>query len=373
LKPWQKLVGQIAAAVAAYFAGFGVYVLRGDALGDCISFLVSVVWLVGCANAFNLIDGLDGLAAGVGTFAALTTLVAALAHGHIELAIVTAPLVGSLLGFLRYNFNPASIFLGDCGSLSIGFLLGCYAAAWGQKSATALGMTAPLMALALPLLDTGLAIIRRLLRRQPVFGADRSHIHHRLLDQGLTTRRVALLLYAACGLGAALSLLQDFGSTHFGGLIVILFCIVAWIGIQHLGYAEFAVAGRLLFRGTLRTIIDTQVRLAAFEQAAQKAATPEEFSAVLVATATEFGFTGVRVQLPGTSATHVCISEAPPDAVQWDLMVGSSAGAYARFTYSSSSTRPHPNLTLVATSVQKAFTMWANAAPEQTFLAAADA
>jgi UDP-GlcNAc:undecaprenyl-phosphate GlcNAc-1-phosphate transferase len=126
-----------------------------------------------------------------------------------------APLAGALLGFLRYNFNPASIFLGDCGSLTIGFLLGCYGIIWSQKSATMLGMTAPLMALAIPLLDTGLAIGRRFLRHQPIFGADRNHIHHQLLDRGLSPRRVALILYGVGGIAAVFSLMQSMYHNRF--------------------------------------------------------------------------------------------------------------------------------------------------------------
>ena len=131
---------------------------------------------------------------GVGLFATATTFLSALLTGNYALALVTAPLLGALLGFLPYNFNPASIFMGDCGSLPVGFLLGCFGVIWSQKSATLLGMTAPLLALAIPLLDTTLAIARRFLRHQPIFGADRGHIHHRLLARGFTPRRVALYL-----------------------------------------------------------------------------------------------------------------------------------------------------------------------------------
>ena len=117
-------------------------------------------------------------------------------------SLMSVTLAGAILGFLRFNFNPASIFLGDSGSLFIGFLLGCYSVLWSQKSATILGMTAPLIALSVPLLDTGVSIIRRFLRRQPIFGADHGHIHHKLLARGLTPRRVVILMYIICGLCA---------------------------------------------------------------------------------------------------------------------------------------------------------------------------
>jgi UDP-GlcNAc:undecaprenyl-phosphate/decaprenyl-phosphate GlcNAc-1-phosphate transferase len=299
IKPWQKFAGQTVAAVLAFQAGFGIYVFRGDPLEVWISLPVTVLWLVACSNAVNLIDGIDGLAVGVGFFASAVTLIAALLHGNLPLALVTAPLAGALLGFLRYNFNPASLFLGDSGSLLVGFLLGCYSALWSHKSATLLGMTAPLMALAIPLLDTGLAIVRRLLTGRPIFGADRRHIHHRLLDQGLTQRRAVLVLYGVCGLAAMFSLLQDVVNESYGGLIIILFCASAWIGVQHLGYAELGVASRLLFRGQLRGTIDLQLRLQEFERQLGTARSTAELWPILWHGCQEFGFDGARLRVTG--------------------------------------------------------------------------
>jgi UDP-GlcNAc:undecaprenyl-phosphate GlcNAc-1-phosphate transferase len=316
LKPWQKLVGQIAAALFAFWAGVRIEFLQWHALSFWVSLPLTVFWLVSCANAFNLIDGLDGLAAGVGLFATITTLVAALTHGNLELALVTAPLAGCLLGFLRYNFNPASVFLGDCGSLLIGFLLGCYGAMWSQKSATAVGLTAPMMALAIPLLDVTLSIVRRFLRNQPIFGADRGHIHHRLLDKGLTPRRAALFLYGICGLAAALSLLQDLAHDRVGGLIIVLFCVVAWIGIQHLGYTEFGVAGKLVVKGTLRSFLEAQLRLHEFERSLKECSSVDQYCATIVSACRQFGFAGVRIRLAGNT-----IDQAPASPTGWQLRI----------------------------------------------------
>jgi UDP-GlcNAc:undecaprenyl-phosphate GlcNAc-1-phosphate transferase len=299
LRPWHKLLAESIAAVLAYYAGFGVYVLRGQPLSDWISLPITILWLVGCTNALNLIDGMDGLAAGVGVFATLTSFVAALVHGSLELALVTAPLAGALIGFMRYNFNPASIFLGDSGSLFIGFLLGCFGSMWSQKSATVLGMTAPLIALAMPLLDTALSIARRVLRHQPVFSPDRGHVHHRLLDSGLTPRRTALFLYGFCGLAAAFSLLQDAAHKQFGGLIVILFCGAAWVGVQHLGYAEFGVAGRLVLRGAFRGMVNAQLRLQQFDLLLHRAATLEDAWPIMVSGGRDFGVVGIRMRAGG--------------------------------------------------------------------------
>jgi UDP-GlcNAc:undecaprenyl-phosphate/decaprenyl-phosphate GlcNAc-1-phosphate transferase len=316
LKPWQKLSGEIVAALIAFRAGVQIDLVQWSHLHFWISLPVTVLWLVGCANAFNLIDGLDGLAAGVGLFATLTSLVAALTHNNLQLALVTAPLAGCLLGFLRYNFNPASIFLGDSGSLLIGFLLGCYGAMWSDKSATMIGLTAPMMAMAIPLLDVTLSIARRFLRNQPIFGADRGHIHHRLLERGLTPRRAALFLYGICGIAAALSLLQDLAHDRAGGVIIVLFCIVAWVGVQHLGYTEFGIAGKLFMKGTLRSFVDMQLRLQEFERSLNACSTLEEHCATIVSACREFGFSGVRIRLGGQ-----LVDEVPGDQVAWQLRI----------------------------------------------------
>jgi UDP-GlcNAc:undecaprenyl-phosphate GlcNAc-1-phosphate transferase len=299
LKPWQKLAGQFIAACAACLAGVHIHQLAYYPLPAWLSIPVTLLWLMGCANAFNLIDGVDGLAAGVGLFASVTTLVAALLSHNMALALATAPLVGGLLGFLRYNFNPATIFLGDSGSLLIGFVLGCYGVIWSQKSATLIGMTAPLMALAIPILDVALSILRRFLRGQPIFAADRGHIHHRLLDRGLTPRRVALLLYGVCGLFAAFSLMQSVFQNQFSGLILVLFCAAAWIGVQNLGYVEFRMARRLLFAGAFQNVLNAHLALRGLEESLAAARTPDECWRAVQEVSTSLGFDRVELSLGG--------------------------------------------------------------------------
>ena len=308
LKPWQKLLGQSIAAVMAYWAGFGINALGGTVLPEGLSLVVTVVWLLALTNALNLIDGMDGLAAGAGLFAVLTTLVAALLHNAWDLAIVTAPLVGALLGFLRYNFNPASIFLGDSGSLTVGFLLGCFGALWSHKSATLLGMTAPFMAMAIPLLEVATSIIRRFLSGQPIFSSDRGHIHHRLLARGFTPKRAVLLLYAAFGVAAALSLLQDVAHNRIGGLILVLFCGAAWMGVQHLGYAEFDVASRVILRGNFRGLIHLQIALQRFERQLSDEPGMDKVVSLIFAGSLEFGFVGVRLEIADS-----VFENKPPD------------------------------------------------------------
>ena len=260
LKAKQKLIGIVGASMLAFWAGIRVDIsfFHGLPQWPWLGFAITVLWLVGCTNAFNLIDGMDGLAAGVGLVAAITMLLAALTQGNLPLALATMPLVGCLLGFLRYNFNPASVFLGDSGSLSIGFLMGCYGALWSEKSVTLVAMTVPILAVSIPLLDVLLSITRRYLRNRPIFQGDRGHIHHKLLERGFSTKGAVLVIYGMCSLVAVLSLVASALHNQFSGLIVLVVCGAAWLGIRHLDYAEFAMASRMFLGGRFRRIIDVE-------------------------------------------------------------------------------------------------------------------
>ena len=319
LKPWQKLVGQVIGAGLAYWAGVRIAWVGGHPAQDWWIFPLTMLWLLACTNAFNLVDGLDGLAAGVGLFATLTTFAAALLLNNIPLALATFPLAGCLLGFLCYNFNPATIFLGDSGSLLIGFLLGCYGVIWTQKSATLLAMAAPLMALSLPLLDVTLCVLRRTLRRQPIFSADRGHIHHRLLDRGLTPRRAVLVLYGICGVAATFALMQSFLHARFAGLIIALFCVAAWVGVQHLGYSEFSIARRLLFGGEFQRTLDAQLSLQQLEKAIHSARNVDECWQALQQGFQRLGFTQVRMHISGESYTDGRLTPLGTDS--WSLRI----------------------------------------------------
>ncbi len=347
LRPWQKFLGQVAAAGGAYWAGIHVQAFGGHNFAAWWSLPLTVFWLVLCANAVNLIDGVDGLATGVGLFAAFTMLLAALIGNNFALAVATVPLVGCLLGFLRYNFNPATIFLGDSGSLFLGFLLGCYGTRWSQKSATILGMTAPLMALAIPLLDTGLAIVRRFLRGKPIFTGDRGHIHHRLLDRGMTPRKVALVFYGLCSLAAIFSLSMMAGQS-FEGLILVLFCAATWIGIQHLGYVELGVAGRMFLDGAFRRMLSAQTNLQQYEEILGSADTPQACWSAIESAAREFGFERVRMELGG------CVFEYCGETTAlrvWEISIPLSefdhVALFSSFSETSSSTVVAPFASMV--------------------------
>jgi UDP-GlcNAc:undecaprenyl-phosphate GlcNAc-1-phosphate transferase len=297
VRPWKKLTAEFVAASLAWFGGIHMSGVAGYSTFGIIGFVGTVLWIVACTNAINLIDGVDGLAAGICLFAALTMLIASAINHNFPLALAVVSLVGALIGFLRYNLNPASIFLGDSGSLTLGFLLGCYAAVWGEKSSTVLGMTAPLLVLAVPLLDVGLAIVRRFLRGQPIFAADREHIHHRLLSRGYAPQHVVLLMYGVCSIGATISLLLTFYHQTYRGFVIVLVVLAAWLGLQHLGYSEFGVAAKMLLGGGFRSVLSAQFALDSFERKFRDDLSLKECWEILYLNISEFGFSGVDFHL----------------------------------------------------------------------------
>ncbi len=197
-----KLLIQILAALI--LVGFGI---RIEFLTDffnsgqyiylptILSVPMTVFWVVGITNTVNLIDGLDGLAAGISTIAAVTLAYVAYVNGYHETAIMTMVVAGACIGFLPYNFNPAKIFMGDTGSLFLGFILSAIAIDGTIKGATTLAMVVPILALGLPIFDTTFAILRRAKNGRPIMEADKGHLHHRLLSIGLCQKRAVLVLY----------------------------------------------------------------------------------------------------------------------------------------------------------------------------------
>jgi UDP-GlcNAc:undecaprenyl-phosphate GlcNAc-1-phosphate transferase len=330
LSAWQKLLGIGGAGVLAYMAGIRVdiHLLNFLPAWPWLGFVITVVWLVGCTNAFNLIDGMDGLAAGVGLVATLAMLIAALTQGNMPLALATMPLAGCLLGFLRYNFNPASVFLGDSGSLLIGFLLGCYGALWSEKSVTLIALTVPLLALSIPLMDVLLSVMRRYLRNRPIFAPDRGHIHHKLLERGLSPKKAVLTIYGFCSVVAILSLLMSALHSKFSGLIVIAFCAVAWFGIRHLEYGEFAMAGRMFLKGRFRQIIDSETKLLDFEKALAQTTNLDECWKELVSWSREFGFVGVQMTTQGAVLEDFGTHDAKG---VWELRIALANAQYITF------------------------------------------
>lgn len=297
LPPRIKLLAQVAAALVAWKAGFRIEssTLLGDYQLGAFSLPVTVLWIVGVTNAFNLIDGLDGLATGIGLVALVTTLAVAVKLGNWEVAVACAALAGALAGFLRYNLRPARIFLGDSGSLFVGFMLAVLSVHAATKSTTAVLTVVPLLVLALPLIDTALAIVRRWLRGTPIFGADERHLHHRLLAIGLTHTRAAVLLFvlaagmAMFGLTLFLAPPATVGVIAAGGGT--LSAILLLVGIKRLGYHEFVEAGAVVASGVarLRRSIRDRIHARDVAQVVAQAETVEHLRAILTDNAEVMG------------------------------------------------------------------------------------
>jgi UDP-GlcNAc:undecaprenyl-phosphate GlcNAc-1-phosphate transferase len=250
--PFTKFAVQGVAAVMLFAGGMRIVdlpVLFGARhLAWYIGLPITVLWVIGITNAFNLIDGLDGLAAGSALFSTFVVFVAAVSNGSSQVSLLTVALAGAILGFLRFNFNPATIFLGDCGSLFIGFMLSALALEGAQKAPTVIAVAIPVVSFGLPILETTLSVLRRLISGQSVFTADREHIHHKLLQHGMSPRQVVVALYAVSALFALLSLFLLWPGRSTLGLVLALIGTCVWFGVQHLGYLEFGEIRRVAQR-----------------------------------------------------------------------------------------------------------------------------
>lgn len=201
LKPAQKLAGQVLAAMIAVAGGLVIGDISSPLGPEFISlgwlaYPVTVIYLVAYVNIINLIDGLDGLAAGISAIASFTMFVLSVMAGRLDAAALSIAVTGSSLGFLRYNFHPASIFMGDSGSLTLGFALGCSSLLSVTRFAGLTTIIVPLVIAAVPILDTLSAIVRRTRAHVSIGQADRGHIHHRLMDEGFDQRQAVLVMYA---------------------------------------------------------------------------------------------------------------------------------------------------------------------------------
>jgi UDP-GlcNAc:undecaprenyl-phosphate GlcNAc-1-phosphate transferase len=251
-RPWLKILAQIVGGVVLYSGGIRVILgptFSRGADGPVWSLLLTMGWAVIIGNAFNLIDGLDGLAAGSALFSALAMFIIALVNGNAVTALLTVALAGAILGFLRYNFNPASIFLGDCGSLSLGSLLSSLAlAGTQQKSSTLMTVGIPVIAFGLPIVETGVSVLRRFLSGRPLFVADREHIHHKLLDRGLSHRNAVVVLYGVSAAFGLMSLMLLSPWARPLGIVLLILGGGVVVGVQRLGYHEFTELERLARR-----------------------------------------------------------------------------------------------------------------------------
>jgi len=258
LTPRTKFFFQILAASLAFYGGVRIEHILGFQVGgiyfNLLSWAITVFWFLLFINAINLIDGLDGLAAGITFFAVLAMAFLAAVKGDYLLAIKFAILCGVLLGFLFYNYNPASIFLGDGGTYVIGYTIAALSIIGSVKSTAGAAFLIPLVVLGVPVFDTILAPVRRFLSGKNIFRADDEHIHHKLLQKGIKSKNVVLILYgttcALCFLAIVMINLRD----SLAALVLGVLAVLALLFVRKLGYFEYLFMDRIY--GWFRDITD---------------------------------------------------------------------------------------------------------------------
>ncbi|MFC1462252.1 glycosyltransferase family 4 protein [Verrucomicrobiota bacterium] len=235
---WQVLTGSLMCVF-----GFGIVGITnpfgGVIMFGAFAYPITVLWFVACMNAVNLADGMDGLAAGICLFVGLTLFFLSLQLGNVLGLLLMACLSGSVLGFLIFNFPPARIFLGDSGSMLLGFLIAALSLVAGKKAEAAVALFIPIVALGLPVLDTGLAIVRRWYKKMPVSSPDREHIHHILVAMGFSHRRAVIILYGMCLLLGAVALVLTLGRGEVVLLVVIFLVIMVYTSLRIFGGMGF--------------------------------------------------------------------------------------------------------------------------------------
>lgn len=308
LSPGAKFAAQLLAAAIAVYGGVRIENLTlgyGEGVDvGLLAYPLVFLWIVGVTNAYNFIDGLNGLAGGIAVVACATLALVAIALGNVVALVPTLALAGAMLGFLRFNYPQGRVFLGDSGSLSVGFLL----AVLSLKAAEAPGPSVlgivPLLALFVPLLDTFLAIIRRWLRSVPLTGADARHIHHRLLALGISPERTAGILWAlAAAMGAfglLIALTAPFVATSIAMLGLVGLSVMVIYGTNLLSYHEFIVAGEVLISAPsrFRRVISDQIIAQDAHAQIEQARGLEEIDSILSTTARRFGFLQMRLEDP---------------------------------------------------------------------------
>lgn len=249
LKPWHKLLGQIIAAILVIVSGLRIcyinipfLVLYG--LNDALSVIITFAWIIGVTNAINLIDGLDGLATGVSAISTLSLIVVFILNGAPELPIILAvALLGGLIGFLPFNFNPAKTFMGDTGSNFLGFVLATISMIGMAKTYTLITIILPVVVLGLPIFDTLFAIVRRTAHHKSIMEADRGHIHHRLIDAGLSQKQAVLVLYSVTALLGILAVIILESNIWKAIILLSILAILSVIGRRSVNDVLYYITG----------------------------------------------------------------------------------------------------------------------------------
>jgi UDP-GlcNAc:undecaprenyl-phosphate GlcNAc-1-phosphate transferase len=300
-----KFFGQLVIASAAYFLGISIQRLGLPFLGGTVdlgfwSWPATLFWLVGMTNLINLIDGVDGLAGGIGLM--LMLLLASVGGGAGSVQFIALGMAGALLGFLCFNFPPAKIYMGDGGAYFLGFLIGCLTINNSHKGTVFAALIAPLFVLALPILDTSLAILRRGLRGLPLFRPDRRHIHHRLMEMGLSRRQIVLGLYTFTAIFLLLGLAAYWSQEKYLPILAGSAVLIILLAAGQLSFSrEWFAVGRVL-GGSLEMRSEIQYALHQTRWLAMEGARCKSIECLwedLVFVAKKLGYVKVRLELEG--------------------------------------------------------------------------
>jgi UDP-GlcNAc:undecaprenyl-phosphate GlcNAc-1-phosphate transferase len=353
LNPWIKLLFQIVGASLAFAGGISISGIFFDGHGiqfGILSYLVTVFWFLLFINAVNLIDGLDGLAGGVVFFTCLLMVILSVMSGNYPSAVYFTALGGAVMGFLRFNFNPASIFLGDGGSYFLGYAIAALAIMGSVKSQVSALMLIPLLALGVPMFDTLLAPLRRWIKGRRVFQPDRGHIHHRLLEMGLSSQKAVLVIYGLTLVMCLLAILIVVNRNDLVGMVLILLLVGVLAFVRKNGYLEYLALDK--FYGWFKDMTDVagfsreRRTFLALQMEANKARTLEEMLETIGDALEMLRFDRAELHLKNRDSALLIRSPHAPSAVRNDNGEGLTpyAGPDRRKNRDSAPLRPRDEL-----------------------------
>ncbi|MFB0554264.1 MAG: glycosyltransferase family 4 protein [Phycisphaerae bacterium] len=305
-----KFLAQLIAAIAVCAVGIRIRaVVFADWLTldfGWLSWPITLLWIVGITNAVNLSDGLDGLAAGISTVVCGVIAIFAIYIGQRVMAVLMLAMLGSLTGFLFFNFNPARIFMGDCGSMFLGFTIASSSVLCNAKSSTLVGFALPVIALGIPIFDTFFSMLRRFLERRSIFAPDRRHFHHRLVDLGLNQRHVVITIYIVTLLASGLGLFMMV--TRNSSSLLVFLCILLMLLLL------FRIVGSIRLRETIAGLqekytLSSQMKeeRRSFEEAQlvlRQASTFHQWWLAVSKAADRMGFLSLSLPLTNRDGTH---------------------------------------------------------------------